>query len=81
MTDEEWERRRERAIAAAFQTGRPVFGDSNGQLRYADGNHEPIADDVGVIETPPVKKPLPRASVRKSWWSRVRSWLGTREGR
>jgi hypothetical protein len=83
MTDEEWEQRRDRAIAAAFQTGRAVFADSEGQLRYADGDCELIAADVGVIENPPVKSPLPlpRATVRRSWWSRARSWLETRRGR
>lgn len=86
MTDEEWEQRRDRAISAAFQTGRPVFADTDGKLRYADGDREPIAADVGVVEDspakePPVKESLPRAPVWTSWWSRVKRWLGASERR
>jgi len=47
MNDPEWDKQRERAIWAAFQTGRPVFADSDGELRYADGDGEPVAQDVG----------------------------------
>lgn len=80
MTDEEWEQLRDRAISAAFQTGRAVFADSNGQLHYADGDRESIAADVGVVEEslvkePPAKESLPRATVRMSWRSRVKRWF------
>jgi hypothetical protein len=34
MTDDEWDLKRNRAILAAFQIGRPVFADSDGELRY-----------------------------------------------
>lgn len=71
MNDDEWEQRRQRVILAAFQTGRPVFGDSDGVMRYADGAQEPIGDDVGVP-----RGDLPRATApRLSWWARLRRWL------
>jgi hypothetical protein len=57
VTDDEYEQRRSRAILAAFQTGRPVFADSDGEMRYADGDREPLADDVGVV-----MQPIPRAT-------------------
>lgn len=72
MTDD-WESRRDRAILAAFQTGRPVFADSDGEMCYVDGDGERLADDVGVPQTP-----LPDAVVKVSWWSRVRRWFGGR---
>lgn len=56
MTDDEWEQQRSRAVLAAFQTGRPIFADSEGELRYADGDQAPVAEDVGVA-----KQPVPRA--------------------
>jgi hypothetical protein len=52
VTDEEWEERRKRVIMAAFQTGRPVFADADGVMRYADGDREPLADEVGVAQEP-----------------------------
>lgn len=52
MTDEEWEKQRKRAILAAFKTGRPVFADTDGELRYVDGKGEPLADAAGVVQTP-----------------------------
>ena len=70
MTDDEWEQRRERSIRAAFQTGRPVFADSNGELRYADGDGEQLPDDVGVFQ-----KPLPEATMRITWWARMKRWF------
>lgn len=73
MTDDEWEQHRQRSILAAFQTGRPVLGDSDGELRYADGAQEPVDDDVGVLQ-----KPLPAATIKRSWWTRVKRWLGGR---
>lgn len=73
MTDDEWERQRKRVILAAMQTGRPVFAGSDGELRYADGDHEALADDVGVP-----KAPIPKVTVRLTWWARVRRWFGVR---
>ena len=74
MTDEEWENQRTRAILAAFQTGRPVFADTDGELRYADGTGEQLPTDVGAA-----KQPNPRATalavrvVRASHWAFVAS--------
>ena len=74
MTDDKWERRKERAILAAFQTGRSVWADSDGELRYADGDQEPLAADVGMP-----KDSIPGASLMKrSWWTRVKRWIGGR---
>ncbi len=73
MTDDEWEQRRQRSILAAFQTGRSVFGDSEGVLRYADGEQEALADDVGVPQTA-----LPTATAgpaKRSWGTRLKRWL------
>jgi hypothetical protein len=76
VTDDEWERQRQRSILAAFQTGRPVFGDSDGVLRYDDGDREPLADDVGV---PKAALPAVTAVATKlSWWTRVKRWMGGR---
>lgn len=58
MTDAEWEQHRSRAILAAFQSGRPVFADTDGVLHYTDGAKEPVSDDVGVT-----RQPVPRAKV------------------
>ena len=73
MTDDEWEKRRDRAIAAAFQTGRPVFADNEGELRYVDGAKESLADDAGMPKTP-----LPPAVVKIHLWTRVKRWLAGR---
>jgi hypothetical protein len=67
MTDDEWEAQRQRAMLAAFQTGRPVFADSDGVLRFADGAQETIGDEVG---TPPAV-----TTRQLSWWGRMRRWL------
>lgn len=67
MTDDEWGKQRDRAIAAAFQTGRPVFADSDGTMRYADGAREELPSDVGVPTTVTARAP--------SWWSRLKRWL------
>jgi hypothetical protein len=72
VTDDDWERHRDRSILAAFQTGRPVFGDANGVLRYADGDREPLADDVGLP-----RGEMPRATahelpIQLSWWKRLK---------
>lgn len=56
MTDDEWEKQRSRAVLAAFQTGRPVFADTDGELRYADGARDQVPADVGVAQ-----QPVPRA--------------------
>lgn len=56
MTDDEWEKQRNRAILAAFQTGRPVLADTDGVLRYANDDREPLPEDVGIA-----KQPIPRA--------------------
>jgi hypothetical protein len=47
VTDDEWEQQRSRAILTALQTGRPVFADSDGVLRYIDGAREPVTDAAG----------------------------------
>lgn len=70
MTDDEWEARRKRAILAAFQTGRPVFADSDGEMRFADGDRELLAEGVGMPKTA-----VPRET---TWWSRVKRWFGGR---
>lgn len=66
MTDDDWEQQRQRAILAAFQSGRPVFADTTGELRYVDGSGESLAADVGV----------PKASVldeaKGNWWARIK---------
>jgi hypothetical protein len=71
VTDDEWEEQRKRAVLAAFQTGRPVFADTDGAMRYADGDHEVLADDVGVAKTP-----LPVAAVKLTWWERLKRRFG-----
>ncbi len=38
--DHAWKVQHDRAINAAIQTGRPVFADSDGELRFADGDRE-----------------------------------------
>lgn len=48
MTDDEWDERRDRAIRAAFETGRPVFADTGGVLRFTDGAREEVPAEVGV---------------------------------
>ena len=74
MTDDDWEKRRDRSILAAFQTGRPVFSDTDGVLRYADGDCEPLPDGVGVPngevfeEFAAVADEVP---IKPSWWSRL----------
>lgn len=58
MTDEEWEQQRKRAVLAAFKTGRPVFADTDGELRYVDGKGEPLA---GVAQKPTAASTYARA--------------------
>lgn len=67
----EWEKIRSRTILTAFQTGRPVFANTEGELRYADGDCEPVGDEVGVP-----KAPLPDATVKISWWARLKRRFG-----
>jgi hypothetical protein len=64
MTNAMWEQQRKFAIAAAFQTGRPVFADSEGELRYADFNSE-------------AELPVPELSKSPTWWTRAIRWLLT----
>jgi hypothetical protein len=70
MGDDDWEKLRDRSILAAFQTGRPVFGDTeSGVLRYADGDCEPLPNDVGV---PKAEVATAReAPSQPSWWERL----------
>jgi hypothetical protein len=65
VTDEEWEKQRTRAVMAAFQTGRPVFADTEGELRYTDGSHERVPANVGTEASVSVARGtggLPRAA-------------------
>jgi hypothetical protein len=66
MTDEEWEQHRNRAMMEAFTTGRSVFADNTGKLKYYDG----AGEDVD-----PPAQPLPKANIRLSWWKQLLSWL------
>lgn len=72
VNDAEWNRLRNRAILEAFRTGRSVFADSDGELRYGDGKHEPVSEgeEDAAMGLPPVVLPKP------PWWIRVRRWLG-----
>jgi hypothetical protein len=65
-----WEKIRSRTILAAFQTGRPVFANTGGELRYADGDCEPIADEIGLP-----KGVIPEAKIRTTRWGRIVCWL------
>jgi hypothetical protein len=68
VTDDDWEQQRNRAILTAFQTGRTVFADTDGELRFADGNQEAVPEDVGLP-----KPPVPSAvllMIRAERWSR-----------
>ncbi len=61
VRDDDWEQKRQRAILAAFQTGRPVFADTDGEMRYADGDGETLAADVGLA-----RQPVPRSTALAS---------------
>jgi hypothetical protein len=50
--NEEREKQRSRAITVAFKTGRPVFADTDGMLRYTDGAKESV-DTEGVDPSVP----------------------------
>lgn len=69
MTDDEWEKQRVRAVMTTFQTGRPVFADTDGDLRYTDGDRERIPADVGVA-----KQPVPRATALATRAHRASRW-------
>jgi hypothetical protein len=71
MDDQEWQKHRARSILATFQTGRPVFADSDGVLRYLDGKREPVEDHIGHTHTEPA--PLPKATLKATWWQRLRA--------
>lgn len=73
MTDDEWEAHRQRAILAAFETGRPVFADSDGELRYVDGTGERLAD-AGVPKAPPHEATAKVSRLARLWnWVRGRT--------
>lgn len=69
MTDDEWDKQRSRAIMAAFHTGRPVFADTDGELRFVDGGGEKLSDEVGVP-----KSPVPSACVQMRRAARASLW-------
>jgi hypothetical protein len=69
VTDDEWDKQRSRAVMAAFQTGRPVFADTDGEVRYVDGDREKLPEDVGVP-----KAPVSRAAVELRRASRASLW-------
>lgn len=74
MTDDEWELKRNHAILAAFQSGRPVFADSEGELRYVDGAGEAVPDEVGVsTHGMPRAKLAFRRAARASYWAAATS--------
>lgn len=80
MTDDEWSKQRDRAVMAAFQTGRPVFADNAGELRYVDGSGEQVPEEIGqaservvqVAEVPRATSLAVRAQ-RASHWAFVMS--------
>lgn len=65
MTDDEWEEHRNRAISAAFLTGRPTCADNNGVLRYVDGDQEAISVD-GVVAPPRASPSIYTKAMRAS---------------
>lgn len=76
MTDDEWSRQRDRAIMAAFQTGRPVFADNAGELRYVDGSSEQVPGEIGQAAGRVVRKTeaLPRATALAVRAQRASRW-------
>lgn len=70
MTEDEL---RNRAIMAAFQSGRPVFGDTTGVLKYADGDKEDVVIDEPTMTISIAGEP---AGSDVSWWARLKEWLG-----
>ena len=80
MTDDAWEKQRVRAILTAFQTGRPVFADNAGELRYVDGSGEQVPEEIGQASGRVVRvAEVPRATAlavraqRASHWAFVMS--------
>ena len=74
MNDDDWEEQRNRAILAAFQTGRTVFADTDGKLHFADGNQEAVPADVGLVSQPlPSAQALSSRAERASRFSFVMS--------
>jgi hypothetical protein len=74
VSDAEWELKKNRAVLTAFQTGRPVFADSEGELRFVDGDGEPVSvpDEAGVpVEKLPRAKVALRKAARASYWAAV----------
>jgi hypothetical protein len=75
MSYDDWDKYRSRAIMTAMQTGRPVFADSEGVMRFADGDKEPVGGDVGWTG-----QGVPVATVKVSWWARLKQMFGKRNG-
>lgn len=75
MSYSDWEKYRSRAIMTAMQTGRPVFADSDGVMRFADGDKEPVGDDVGWTGAG-----VPAAKVKASWWTRLKRMFRSNRG-
>ena len=74
MNDDDWEEQRNRAILAAFQTGRTVFADTDGELRFADGNQEAVPAEVGLVAQPlPAVRALSSRAERASRFAFVMS--------
>ena len=72
MTDDEWEKQRRSVVLAVFQTGRPVFADTDGELRFVDGAKELVPADVGVPKAPvPRARALAVRAERASHWAFV----------
>jgi hypothetical protein len=73
MTDDQWQKQRARAIWTAFETGRPVFADSDGELRYVDGDREAVTASPGAV--PPAIPQVCEVPVKRLWWHRVWRWI------
>jgi hypothetical protein len=71
VSDAEWELKKNRAVLTAFQTGRPVFADSEGELRFVDGDGEPVPDDLGEPVVVPRAQAALRKAARASHWAAV----------
>ena len=76
MTDDAWEKQRVRAILTAFQTGRPVFADNAGELRYVDGSGEQVPEEIGQAAGRVARgaEPLPRATALAVRAQRAARW-------
>jgi hypothetical protein len=60
---------RYRAALAAFQSGRPVFANTEGEMRYVDGDCEPVVGAAGGL---PMAITLARPSLWARIWRRIR---------